>query len=116
MPDRSRRTLLFPAVALAGLLAVGDLLILTARGARAPAWAHLWCSPSSLHSASRHGEQAAGGFLAALPGFLRTILPHWPHILPVVIALATLVYLWRANARYQAHRSAPLVERGDPAL
>jgi hypothetical protein len=30
------------------------------------------------------------------------LLPHWPHILPIILALWTLVYLWRANARYRA--------------
>lgn len=91
-----------PAAALA-FIAVGatcDLLLLAARGAQAPAWAHLWCSPSAL---SHHGRRAGTG-LAALLGYAKALIPHWPHILPIVVALATLVYLRRANARYQAQR------------
>ncbi len=40
--------------------------------------------------------------LARLLDSLGTLAPHWPHILPIVAALATLVYLRRANARYNS--------------
>jgi hypothetical protein len=96
-----RRTLASLSVTLAALVAAGDLLLLTARGARAPAWAHWWCSASGLHPASRHGGQAHS-LVATLLGCLGTVLPHWPHILPLVVAVTTLVYLWRANAHYHA--------------
>jgi hypothetical protein len=33
---------------------------------------------------------------------MRALLLHWPHILPIVVASATLVYLWRADRRYRA--------------
>jgi hypothetical protein len=28
-------------------------------------------------------------------------LPHWPHLLPILLGFATLVYLRRANTRYR---------------
>lgn len=93
-----RRALLVAALVFVAVGATCDLLLLTARGAQAPAWAHLWCSPSAL---SHHGGRSATG-LAALLGYAKALTPHWPHILPIVIALATLVYLKRANARYHA--------------
>jgi hypothetical protein len=101
MPALTRRTLLALMLLLAALLAAGDLLLLTVRGSRAPAWAHLWCSASKLHPASGHAGQGPGGPLTTLLDSLRAVVPHWPHILPLLVALATLIYLWRANARYQ---------------
>jgi integral membrane sensor domain MASE1 len=95
-----RRALLSLALALVALGASADLVLLTARGAGAPSWAHWWCSASALR---QHGGQSSGGITATLLGSLRAIAPHWPHILPIVVALATLVYLRRANARYHAN-------------
>ena len=93
-----RRALLAATLAFIVVGATCDLLLLAARGAQAPAWAHLWCSPSAL---SHHGGRSGTG-LAALPGYAKALIPHWPHILPIVVALATLVYLKRANTRYHA--------------
>lgn len=93
-----RKALLAAALAFVAVGATCDLLLLVARGSRAPAWAHLWCSPAAL---SHHGGQSGTG-LTALFGYAKAVTPHWPHILPVVVALATLIYLKRANARYRA--------------
>jgi hypothetical protein len=78
------------AVALDGVLA-------TTAGSRAPAWAH-WCSPSALRAAS-HGVNGAGRLGVAVLTPVEALLPHWPHFLPILLGLATLVYLRRANAR-----------------
>ncbi|HVA20151.1 MAG TPA: hypothetical protein VMU55_08245 [Solirubrobacteraceae bacterium] len=53
-------------------------------------WSHWWCSPSGAHGGTVHHLSAG------------LLLAHWPHFLPVVLALATLVYLHRANRRYHA--------------
>lgn len=95
-----RRALLSLTLALIALGASVDLALLAARGSQAPSWAHWWCSASALR---QHGGQSSGGLTATLLGSLRAIVPHWPHILPIVAALATLVYLRRANTRYHAN-------------
>jgi hypothetical protein len=100
--SRRTMTLVSFALVLVALASAADLLLLTAWGSRAPAWSHFWCSPSALHAAARHGGPV-GGLVAALIGFFGALLPHWPHILPILLALATLVYLRRADARYHAH-------------
>ena len=98
----SRRTLILSFIPfLVALAAAVDLVLLTAWGSRAPVWSHLWCSPSALHASARHGG-SVGGFVATLVSSLRALVPHWPHILPIFLALATLVYLRRADARHHA--------------
>jgi hypothetical protein len=102
VPGLKRRAPVSFAIALAALATASDLLLLTARGSHAPAWAHWWCSASGLHPFPQHGEQASGGLVSTPFDSMGALLPHWPHILPIVMALATLIYLWRANARYHA--------------
>jgi hypothetical protein len=102
MPRIRHRATISLALTFIALGATGDLLLLATRGSRAPGWAHWWCSASSL-KASHHGGGATTGFLATVLGAVRVALPHWPHILPIVVALGALVYLRRANARYHAH-------------
>ena len=100
-----RRALLAATLVFIAMGATFDLLLLAARGAKVPAWAHLWCSPAAL---SHHGGRPATG-LVALLGYAKALAPHWPHILPIVLALATLVYLKRANTRYHAREGqAPI--------
>jgi hypothetical protein len=84
------------ALAAAAVGASGAQLLLGG-GAKAPAWSHWWCSASALHAGSSGGAHG-GGLLAFAAG----LLPHWPHLLALVIAPVTLVYLRRANARYTA--------------
>jgi len=93
-----RRALLMASLVFVVLGASFDLLLLTARGSKAPAWAHLWCSPS----ASSHHGGGSGTGVGAVLGYAKALIPHWPHILPIAVALATLLYLKRANARYHA--------------
>jgi hypothetical protein len=93
-----RRASLAAALVFVAVGATCDLLLLVARGSQAPAWAHLWCSPSAL---SHNGGRSGTG-LTALLDYAKALTPHWPHILPILVALATLVYLKRANARYHA--------------
>jgi hypothetical protein len=102
MPSPRRRTFVTLALTLVALGATADCLLLLAWGSRAPAWSHWLCSPSALHNSAQH-HQPIGGLAATLLTTLKTLLPHWPHILPVLLALATLVYLRRANAHYHAH-------------
>ncbi len=94
-----RRALLSLALAFIALGAAGDLALLTARGSQAPGWAHWWCSPAALR---QHGGGGSSGLVGTLLSSLKAVGPHWLHILPIVAALATLVYLRRANARYRA--------------
>lgn len=93
-----RRALLAASLAFIAFGASFDLLLLTARGSKAPAWAHLWCSPSTRS----HSGGGSGTGVGAVLGYAKALVPHWPHILPIVVALATLVYLRWANARYHA--------------
>jgi hypothetical protein len=106
-----RRFSLVAALVFVAVGATCDLLLLAARGSQAPAWAHLWCSPSAL---SHHGGGSGTG-LAALLGYAKALIPHWPHILPILVALATLVYLKRANARYHAREEQAPIHAYPPA-
>lgn len=81
----------------AGVVAASGAQLLLGGGAKAPAWAHWWCSPA-LHSG------AAKGGHGRLLGIGAGLLPHWPHLLAVTVTPATLLYLRRANARYHAGR------------
>jgi hypothetical protein len=90
-----------------GLIAVAiavEPFLIKAGGGRVTAWAHWWCSPSV---ASRGGSSGASGdrAVALLLAPMRVLAVHWPHFLPLLVGLATLVYLRRANARY--HESSP---------
>ncbi len=106
-----RKVLVAVASVFIAVGAIGDVLLLAARGSQAPAWAHLWCSPSVL---SHHGGGSGTG-LAALLGYAKTLSPHWPHILPMLAALATLVYLKRANARHHAQeKQSPVQHDANP--
>jgi hypothetical protein len=97
-----------PAALIVTALAVAATRLLpAAHGAGAPAWTHWWCSAAALHASSSGGAHS-GGLLAFAAG----LQPHWPHLLALVIAPATLVYLRRANARYKAERLAGQIDRG----
>jgi hypothetical protein len=98
------RALTYLSLAAVALAGAGDLALVTARGSQAPGWAHWWCSASGLHP-SRHGQVTAGP-TGTLLGFLKAVAPHWPHILPIFVALGTLVYLRRADARFHAPEGA----------
>jgi hypothetical protein len=102
MTRRRRKTLVSLAVAFVVLGAAFDLLLLLAWGARAPGWSHWLCSPAFHTSAHHRGQPVGDGLAATLLSSAKALAPHWPHILPIAIALATLVYLRRANARYHA--------------
>jgi hypothetical protein len=82
------------AVALSSLLSI-------AAGGSAPGWSHFWCSPAALRSAAHSvGSSRLGA------GVITALEVHWPHFLPALLGLATLVYLWRANARFNAQANA----------
>jgi hypothetical protein len=38
---------------------------------------------------------------------MSALLLHWPHILPILLAFATVVYLWRAEVAHRRQREAP---------
>lgn len=65
-------------------------------------WVHWLCSPGLLRSAA-HSVRASGVAAKALTA----LEIHWPHFLPALIALATLVYLSRANARHRSYDRPP---------
>jgi hypothetical protein len=100
-----------PAVSLAlsicaTVVALGSIATL-ALGQGTHGWVHWLCSPNVLGSAA-HSVRASGIAAKALTA----LEIHWPHFLPALLALATLVYLWRANARYQAQAARPSAAHG----
>lgn len=90
------------------VLGAGEWLVVVVRSAQAPAWVHWLCSPSALHPF--HPGPGLTGLLVRALNVLRLVLPHWPHILPIFVALWTLVYLWRANARHRAGEAQARVQ------
>jgi hypothetical protein len=86
--------LAFAAATVAATAALVSVVTLI-EGGGAPGWSHWWCSPAALRSAVR--TVRASGLATTL---LTALEVHWPHFLPIVIGLGTLVYLWRANALY----------------
>jgi hypothetical protein len=90
-----------PAVSLALALVAAVLalepLVTIAQGASAPGWAHWLCSPATLRSAVHTVGASRVG-----PTLLSALEVHWPHFLPILVGLGTLIYLWRANARFRA--------------
>jgi hypothetical protein len=95
-----RRSIRLTAVL--AVVGIGEWSVLLAHASQAPTWVHWLCSPSALHPSVLRVGPGLGGLLARALNILRIVLPHWPHILPILVALWTLGYLWRANARYQA--------------
>ncbi|HEV2943678.1 MAG TPA: hypothetical protein VGX26_01000 [Solirubrobacteraceae bacterium] len=108
------------AASLLGLILESVAVILV--GARAPSWSHWLCSPAGIHSAggavpgselpaSIHihfegGAVTGGGLGSALNSMLEVLAVHWPHLVPIPLGTATLVYLYRANARYHTNQPA----------
>jgi hypothetical protein len=80
------------AAAIVTLAPLATLLL----GVNTPGWSHWLCSPATLRSAAH----------AVSGGGLRLLEVHWPHLLPIALGLATLLYLWRADRRYQSELSA----------
>jgi hypothetical protein len=97
MINTRRRTATQLLIALAATAVALAPLLTIAAGSDAPGWAHWLCSPAALRSAAHTvGHSGLGSTL------LTALEVHWPHFLPILLGLATLVYLYRANARYQA--------------
>ncbi len=94
-----RAVLRKPAVAFALALAAATTamvpLVTLIEGGGAPGWSHWLCSPAALRSAV-HAVRGSGVGTTALTA----LEVHWPHFLPILVGLGTLVYLWRANALY----------------
>lgn len=99
------RTVTHCTLALAALVVGLEPLLVRSLGSRAPGWSHWLCS---AHSAAS-GPHASGGWSGgALHTTLAVLAVHWPHFLPIVLALGTLLYLWRADSawRNEASREA----------
>jgi hypothetical protein len=95
-PSRRSSRLSAPtAVALAAtllsLVPIAALVFDPSSAAAGAGWLHRWCSPSSLG--------AVGGGVGKQ--VLLALEIHWPHFLPASIAIATLVYLRRADRRHR---------------
>lgn len=88
--------------AVLAVVGIGEWSVLLAHASQTPAWVHWLCSPSALHQSVLHVGPGLSGLLTRVLGTVEVLLPHWPHILPILLALWTLVYLRRANGRYQA--------------
>jgi hypothetical protein len=101
------RTALHCALALTALAVGLEPLVVRSLGSRAPTWSHWWCSAAS---ASTSPHTTGGGRLGgALHTMLAGLAVHWPHFLPIALALGTLAYLWRADAQHRSR--APAVRR-----
>jgi len=101
---RAHRVRIGLACALLGLalvFAALPLLALVFAGASAASWIHQFCSPAAL-SAAAHSVGGAG----LAHGVLAELAIHWPHLLPLLLGVATVVYLWRADARHRAQQRA----------
>ncbi len=110
------RTGAYCALAMAALVVGLEPLLVSRLGSRAPEWSHWLCSahPAASGSHAAGGWLSGGGWLGGgwlsgggwLGGALHTTLAvlavHWPHFLPIVLALGTLLYLWRADAAWLA--------------
>ena len=94
---------MYLALAVSALALLLESVLVVLLGARAPAWSHWLCSPSAIHSA-RHAV-LGGGLGTALSTSLKVLAVHWPHLLPIPLGAATLVYLYRANVHYHAQGS-----------
>jgi hypothetical protein len=108
-----RRSATYYALTLAALVVGLEPLLVRSLGRSAPAWSHWWCSAASSAAGAPHatagsgglgglGGGASGGLEGALHTTLAVLAVHWPHFLPILLALGTLVYLWRADAAYRA--------------
>lgn len=101
-PQRHPWTFLGAAL-LAGLLAVVPLLSLVglalgqSGGGAAGSVEHWFCSPAALRAIG------SGGLLHET---LTALEVHWPHFLPALAGIWTLVYLWRAAGRHSAEAAA----------
>jgi hypothetical protein len=93
---------LIRVTAVLAVVGIGEWSVLLAHASQTPRWVHWLCSPSALHPSALHVGPGLGGLLTRALGILETLLAHWPHILPILLALWTLLYLRRANARYRA--------------
>jgi hypothetical protein len=113
------RTLAHCGLALAALVLGLEPLLPRSLGSHAPSWSHWWCSASSLHasasstSAALTATRAGGnGWLGgALHTTLALLAVHWPHFLPILLALGTFVYLWRANETWRSQAPGPASAR-----
>ncbi|HEY7829464.1 MAG TPA: hypothetical protein VIC06_02740 [Solirubrobacteraceae bacterium] len=99
------RTATHCALALAALVVGLEPLLVRSLGASAPGWSHWWCSAASISGA--HHATGSGALGGALHTTLALLAVHWPHFLPILLALGTLVYLWRANEAWRAEAPGP---------
>jgi hypothetical protein len=116
------RTTAYCTLALAALVVGLEPLLVQSLGSSAPGWSHWLCSAHSAASGSHAGGGSllsGGGLLSDsgwLGGALHTtfavLAVHWPHFLPIVLALGTLIYLWRADAAWRAEASRGATEAG----
>ncbi len=105
LPRLFNRTVAHCALALVALVVGLEPLLVRSLGSRAPGWSHWLCSASPT-AAGPHAT--GGGWLGeALHTTLAVLAVHWPHFLPIVLALGTLVYLWRANEAWRAEAPGP---------
>ncbi len=98
MINARRRTILQLLLVAAATVVMLEPLVTIAAGGNAPAWSHWLCSPAALRSAV-HTVSGSKGLGSTL---LTALELHWPHFLPILLGLATLVYLWRANVQYHS--------------
>jgi hypothetical protein len=92
-PKASKRGAIVSVLAIA-LLALGIAPLLTILlGAHAPGWAAWVCSHTL--SGSIRDLAPSGRLGAAFRTSRNAVAVHWPHLIPIPLALATLAYLCR---------------------
>lgn len=102
------------ALALVALVIGLEPLLVRSLGSRAPGWSHWWCS--AANASSTHHATGSGALGGALHTTLALLAVHWPHFLPILLALGTLVYLWRANEAWRAEAPDPAPAAAGSAL
>ena len=104
MISRRARTTIYLVLAVTLFTLILESAAVILLGANTPSWAHWLCSASAIHSA-RHAV-LSGGVGTALRTSLKLLAVHWPHLVPIPLGIATLVYLHRANTRYNTSQRA----------
>jgi hypothetical protein len=109
MPTKPRPTKILQSRAARVLLGLGvstpaiAALVAQTSGSAVPAWSHWWCSPNSASLAPHLAAASGVGPTLLVP--TKAIAVHWPHFLPILLGLATLAYLWRADAQHKRKRA-----------
>lgn len=102
MPRPSKRTAILSALAIALLIFAVEPLFEVMLGTHALGWA-AWVCGHSLSGSIQHFAPT-GRLGVAFRTSRDAIAVHWPHLVPIAPALATLTYLHRESRRRRPGR------------